>query len=116
MVKRNDWKYLIDACLFVDMGAIALIGLIMAFVIPPAKGTEGSRFFMGLHRHDWGDIHLYLSLLLLVLLVLHLWFNWTWVVQSTKSYFGERWQRVLWMLPAACLALIVLSWFLMLVS
>jgi hypothetical protein len=95
-MKKNDWKYLIDALLFVDLCSLAAIGLLLAFVIPSGKAaSESSKFFIGLHRHDWGDIHLYLSLLMLGLVILHVWFNWTWVVNSTKGYFGKRWGKAL---------------------
>jgi hypothetical protein len=111
-MKRNDWKYLIDALLFIDICSIAIIGLVMAFVIPPGQGSEAAKYFMGLHRHEWGDIHLYLSLFLLGLLVLHVWFSWTWVVQSTKSYFGDQWRRALGILSGAWIAVILLAWLL----
>jgi len=68
-MKKNDWKYLINGLMFVDICSIAMIGLIMAFVVPPARGPDTSKVFLGLHRHQWGDFHLYLSLFLLALLV-----------------------------------------------
>ena len=109
-MKKNDWKYLIDALLFVDICSIAAIGLLLAFVIPTGGGEGVSKYFMGLHRHDWGDIHLYLSLFMLALLILHIWLNWTWVINSTKSYFGEKWKNVLWALCCAWIAVLVLAY------
>lgn len=110
-MKKNVWKYWIDALLFIDMCSIAVIGLLMAFVIPSGGQRRfEERYFLGLHRHEWGDIHLYLSLLLLGLLGLHLWFNWTWIVQSTKSYFGDYWKSFLWMLCGAWLAVLFVAW------
>ncbi len=84
-MKKNDWKYFLDALLFVDLCSVAAIGFLMAFVIPSGKAPDANKFFMGLHRHDWGDIHFYLALLLLGLLVLHVWLSWTWVTNSTKA-------------------------------
>ncbi len=109
-MKRNDWKCLLDALLFVDVSSIVVIGLLLGFVIPSGKVADASKFFMGLHRHEWGDIHLYLALFMLVLLVLHVWLNWTWVVNSTKGYFGERWQKALWSLAGAWIVVLLLSW------
>ena len=109
-MRKNDWKYLIDALLFVDICSMAAIGLLLAFVIPSGKSPEASKYFMSLHRHEWGDIHLYLSLFMLGLLVLHVWLNWTWVVNSTRSYVGEKWQKALWSLSAAWLVVLFLAW------
>ncbi|NLI83053.1 MAG: DUF4405 domain-containing protein [Deltaproteobacteria bacterium] len=109
-MKRNDWKFVIDALLFVDLCSIAAIGLLLAFVIPFGGGTAVPKYFLGLHRHDWGDIHLYLSLFLLVLLILHIWLNWSWVVGTTRAYFGERWKKALWTLSGAWLVVLLLAW------
>lgn len=109
-MKRNDWKCLIDALLFVDISSIAVIGLLLAFVIPSGKAPEASKFLLGLHRHQWGDIHLTLSLFLLGLLALHIWLNWTWVAGSARSYFGESWQKALWALCAAWIVVLFVAW------
>ncbi len=110
-MKKNDWKFLIDALLFVDLCSLAVIGLLLAFVIPPGKAVpEAAKFFLGLHRHQWGDIHLYLSLLMLGLVALHVWLNWTWVVSSTRAYFGEHWQKALWALCGAWALVLFFAW------
>jgi len=90
------------------MCSIAAIGLLLAVVIPEGKAVRASKYFLGLHRHDWGDIHLYLSLLLLVLLILHLWFNWSWIIQSTKKYFGNNWKNALWCISGAWILVLVI--------
>ena len=115
-MKKNDWKILLDALLFVNVTSVAAIGLILGFVVPSGQGPEGSKFFMGLHRHDWGDIHLVLSLVMLGLLILHVWLNWAWVLNSTKSYFGDSWKKALWGLAGAWLFVLVLSWVVMKLS
>jgi len=109
-VKRNNWKYLIDALLFVGICSISVIGLLLAFVIPKGRATYAAKVFLGLHRHEWGDLHLYLSLCLLGLLILHIWLNWTWVVQSTKRYFGGSWKKVLWGMAGAWMIVILIGW------
>jgi Domain of unknown function (DUF4405) len=107
-LRRNALKYLTDALLFVDLGAVAIVGLLLGFVIP--RGREGNNFFLGLHRHAWGDIHLVLSLALMALLVLHLWLNWGWVVKISQRLYGERWRTVLLLLACAPFGLLLLAW------
>jgi hypothetical protein len=109
-MKKNDWKCLVDTLLFVDVCSIGAIGLLLAFVVPSGKAPDASKFFMGLHRHEWGDIHLYLSLFMLGLLVLHVWLNWTWVVSSARGYFGELWKKALWSLAGAWLIVLSVAW------
>jgi hypothetical protein len=107
---KKNLKYFIDALLFVEITSIAAIGLLLAFVIPAGRQAEGNKYFLGLHRHDWGDIHLYLGLLFLALLGVHIWLNWTWITQATKSYVGEYWKNVLWALCSAWLLVVFAAW------
>lgn len=96
--------------LFLDLCSIAVIGLLLAFVIPSGKNPDASKFLLGLHRHDWGDIHLTLSLVFLGLLALHIWLNWSWVAGSARSYFGESWRKALWALCGAWVLVICVAW------
>ncbi|SPD76476.1 conserved membrane hypothetical protein [uncultured Desulfobacterium sp.] len=107
-MNKNALKYIINTVLFIDVCSIAAIGLLLGFVIP--RGEQGSNYFLGLHRHEWVDIHLFLSILLLTLLVFHLWFNWTWIVQSTKRYFGDRWKNALWFILWAWILVLIVGW------
>lgn len=108
-MKKNSLKYIIDVILFIDICSIAVIGVLLAFIVPEGKKGFGSKYFLGLHRHDWGDIHLFLSILLLVLLIFHLRFNWTWIVQSTKHFFGENWKNTLWLFSGAWILVLVIG-------
>ena len=109
-MKKNTLKYFINTLLFIDMSSIAALGLLLGFVIPKGKALSSNKYFLGLHRHEWGDIHLYLSLFLLVLLVFHLWFNWAWIVQSTKRYFGNHWKNFLWVISCAWIIVLSIGW------
>lgn len=111
-MSKHGFKYLVDSLLFIDICAIALIGLIMAFIVPGGQGVSGEKYFLWLRRHDWGDIHLFLSLILLGLLALHLFLNWTWIVSSTKGFFGEKWKPTLGAFCAASLGILFIGWLL----
>ena len=109
-MKKNTLKYLIDAALFVDISSSAVLGFLLAFVIPRGRAHAVSVHFLGLHRNQWVDIHLFLSLFLVLLLFLHIWLNWNWVVQSSKRYIGDRWKTFLWALSAAWISVIFVGW------
>ncbi|MGC8494178.1 MAG: DUF4405 domain-containing protein [Syntrophobacteraceae bacterium] len=107
-MNRHLLKFCVDVLLFIDVCSIAAIGFLLAFVVP--AGRAGEKYFLWLHRHDWGDIHLYLSVFLLVLLILHLWLNWAWITASTKAYMGEKWKQFLGWLACAWLAVLLVGW------
>jgi len=109
-LKKNTLKYLIDVALFVDICSIAIIGLFLGFIIPKGRLYGYQNYFLGLHRHQWSDIHLYLSFLLLILLAFHVWFNWIWVVQSTKRYFGDKWRNFLIAISCGWIFVLIAGW------
>jgi len=92
-LKKNTLKYLIDVTIFIDICSIALTGLLLGFIIP--SGRLADKYFLGIHRHQWSNIHLYLSLFFIVLLIFHIWFNWAWIKNLSERFFGENWKNTL---------------------
>jgi hypothetical protein len=87
-MKESDWRYLVDALLFITLGGMALVGILMGFVIPTGPASaESSKYFLGLHRHQWGNIHAYLSIAFLVLIVIRILLNRKWVTTKTAQIF-----------------------------
>jgi hypothetical protein len=110
-MKKTTLKYIIDILLFVSLLGIVLIGLLLAFAM--AKGPaadESAKYFLNLHRHQWGDIHLYMSLAFSALAVFHLVLSWSWIKGKTKQLFQQRWRQVLFIISAAGFAVILLFW------
>jgi Domain of unknown function (DUF4405) len=75
-------NFVIDALMFLCMAAIAGLGFLMKYVLLPGRestikyGRRVDLSLLGLDRHDWGAIHLYLGFFLLALLVLHIVLHW----------------------------------------
>lgn len=63
------------ALLFLGMMAT---GYILHFPLPP--GTNKMLLLWGLTRHQWGDIHFWLSLGFLGILFVHIVLHWQWIV------------------------------------
>ena len=62
---------------FLFLGMIAT-GYLLRFPLPP--GSNKTLSLWGYTRHQWGDIHFWISLGLLVVLVVHLVLHWNWIV------------------------------------
>lgn len=69
------------------LGMIAT-GYLLRFPLPP--GSNKTITLWGLSRHQWGDIHFWISLGLLVVLVIHLALHWNWIV----TVIGKRCHQV----------------------
>jgi len=110
-MKKTDWKYVVDTLLFLCMFGISFIGILMGFFLPKGPTVrESEKYLLGLHRHQWGDIHLYLSLAFLVLLILHLILAWNWIKGKSKSLFKGSWRTVLTLIVIAGFMVVVLFW------
>jgi hypothetical protein len=107
---KNALKYFVTALLFVDLSSIAVLGLLLAFVIPSGKVSMEAKVFLGLHRSKWVDTHVTLSLILLALIAWHIWLSRDWITSSAKKLFGERWKKALWVLSGAWLVVVFLGW------
>jgi hypothetical protein len=66
---------LVAAGLMVGMVAT---GYLLRFPLPP--GTNKSLTLWGLTRHQWGDVHFWISLALLGVILVHVVLHWQWVV------------------------------------
>ncbi len=81
--KLNFW---IDAVMFLCMAAIAGIGFLMKYVLIPGKeawalyGKKVELSWLGLDRHAWGTVHLFMAFLLLGLLLLHILLHWQLII------------------------------------
>ena len=74
---KTKLNFFIDALMFLTMMALAGLGLLIKYVLIPGRiawaqyGRQMELTWLGLDRHAWGAVHLYLAFLLLSLLLLH---------------------------------------------
>jgi len=110
-MRRTDWKFLVDTLLFICMGGIISIGLLMGFVL--GEGPDGggkSKYFLDLHRHQWGEIHLILSLAFSVLVIIHLILSWSWIKGKARRLFKGSWPAVLALIVLLTVAAVAVGW------
>ena len=109
--RKTDWKFYVDVLLFLSVVGLALIGLLLGFVLPKGSAApDQSKYFLGLHRHAWGDIHLYLGLAFIVLGILHVVLGWSWFKGKARALFPRQWRAALAATPVAALLLVVAFW------
>jgi hypothetical protein len=110
-MKKSDWQYIIDTLLFICITGIAIIGFLMGLVI--AKGpqsSESAKYFLGLHRHQWGNIHFYLSISFVVLVTIHLILSWSWIKGKARQLFHRGWAPMLVLTTVVSLLVLFLFW------
>ena len=62
------------------------------FLFLPGGGFQGGRnpfydVIIFFERHTWGDIHIWASIIIIALLLLHIPIHWQWIVKMTQSGF-----------------------------
>jgi hypothetical protein len=110
-MKKSDWQYLVDTLLFLSIVGIALIGFLMGLIIPKGPtAPESTKYFLGLHRHQWSNIHFYLSIAFVVFVTIHILLSWKWIKNKSRQLFKKRWNTVLIFISIASVLLIFFFW------
>lgn len=92
-MKRNTLNFWIDLISFLVMFGLIWTGLLIHYVLPPGTGgRHGGQglSLWGLGRHDYGDIHFYLALTLIGLMVIHVWLHWSWICEVMNKLLGMK--------------------------
>ena len=102
-------NYVVDVVMFTLMGAMIFIGVLMSFFLASGPVVdEGSKYVWGLHRHQWGDIHMILSFAFVAFFILHLLLHWNWIKGATRKLLrSSSVLTVILLLPAL---VILLAW------
>jgi hypothetical protein len=112
-MKKADWQYLVDSLMFICILGIAIIGILLAFFIPKGPSSpESSKYFLALHRHQWGNIHLYISLAFILLVIVHLTLDWKWIKSRASQIFRRGWKMSLATTASASLLMVFFFWIL----
>jgi len=110
-MKKSDWQYLVDTLLFLSIVGIALVGFLIGLVIPKGPtAPESTKYFIGLHRHQWSNIHFYLSIAFVVFVIIHILLSWKWIRNKSRQIFKKRWNTALIFTAIASVMLIILFW------
>lgn len=98
-MSRPKLNFSIDVIAFACFVLMVATGFLLEYVLPPGSGRLVSEGYgggpgalrrpvlllWGLTRHDWGNIHFYLAIVLMAALALHLLLHWRWVAAMVKG-------------------------------
>jgi hypothetical protein len=87
MRSRNTFNYVLDTMALLATIGLVGTGMVVRWVLPPGSGGHGNGpglALWGLGRHDWGDIHFWLAVATIGLLVGHVALHWRWVCFTTR--------------------------------
>jgi len=98
-MKRNTGNLIVDFISFVLLAALIVTGWIIRFILPPGTGGHGRllhngagrehvRTLFSMSRHQWGDIHFYLAVAFVALMIVHVVLHWAWIKSYIKAVFS----------------------------
>ena len=99
-MKPNTWKAIVDALLYVCMLNVTFIGILLGFFIGKGSSPARPKVLWGLHRHEWGDLHLWFSLALIALVLIHLILQISWMRSTSRRLLRLHWGLALVLLTA----------------
>ena len=100
-MRKSAKNYIVFVILLILGLLEAVSGFILWFALPRGGGY-GGRFggggaeytFWSLSRHTWVDIHDWVAVAILVVVIIHLILHWKWIVYITKKVFQVKSSRV----------------------
>ena len=76
-------NFIVDAVAFAAFVLLAATGVLIKYVLPPGSGHFSALW--GMDRHQWGQLHAWIAVALMIALALHLLLHWRWIVCVVKG-------------------------------
>ena len=94
-MRKATRNYLLALVMFLLALFQAVSGFVMWLVLPSGGGYRGGRGELTENtflwdRHTWIDLHDWVAVALLILLLIHLILHWKWIVYMTGAYFRQK--------------------------
>ena len=75
---------MLNLVLYFAFCAMTGTGLLLAYHLRGSHGSQGLTI-VGMGRHEWGNVHLWISYIAVVAVIAHLFMNWTWLKKIASS-------------------------------
>lgn len=89
-------RRVLNLMLYLSLCVMVGTGLLMAFRLIPGSRGGGGLEVLGWNRHQWGDLHTWVSYIFILLIVIHMAINWLWLLRVAAQ--GRIWRIVLGLL------------------
>lgn len=87
-MKRNSLNFVIDAVAFAAFAFLSTTGVLLHYLLPAGSGRWQS--IWGLTRHQWGELHFWVAVVMFAVLAVHLFLHWRWIVCTAKGRDTDR--------------------------
>lgn len=105
-MKKSTFIKLIDLIAFLSLLFLISTGGLLKYLLPAKSGHS---HLWQLTRHEWGDLHFYISVLFLLLMCVHLFLHYKFISQAIKGRAPrEQSYRIIVGLTSAIVLLILL--------
>ena len=110
-MKKSDWQCIVGTFIFMCIMGMAIIGFLMGSVISKdLRAPEGTRYFLGLQHHYWGNIHFYRSIAFVVLSIIYLILSWSWIKDKIHQIFHRGWAAIFVMIFVVTFSAFFIFW------
>lgn len=105
----------IDIIMLLLLLPVAGIGFLIKYVLIPGiqrnsiYGSNTDLAFLGLTRHQWGTVHLTLSIIFLVLLIIHIILHWKMITCVFQRLIPHKTIRTLFTISLTCVGFLLIS-------
>jgi hypothetical protein len=86
-MSKSAANFLVDAVALAAIMLLGATGVLIRYVLPPGSGHFSQLW--GMDRHQWGQIHFWIAVVLLSTVALHLFLHWHWVVGVVRGRPGR---------------------------
>ncbi len=82
-MRKAKLNFVVDAAAFAAFVFLTATGVLVRYVLPPGSGHFNTLW--GMDRHEWGQLHFWIAIILMAALGFHLFLHWRWVVCMVKG-------------------------------
>lgn len=82
-MKRSTIILFIDSISFIGFLFLTSTGVLLHYLLPPGSGRWSS--IWGMNRHEWGEIHFWISVIFFSVLSLHTILHWKVIANLVKG-------------------------------
>ena len=105
---RSALNFWVDIGTGVVFAAMVGSGVMGKWILPPGSRGGAGLIWLGQGRHFWMDIHFWVGLSMLVLVIVHIWLHWSWVTGTWGRLIGRLRSPLTWVLIVLMAALMLL--------